>query len=201
MSKYTGPVFKKSRRYKFSILENGKEFAKGKQREYAPGQHGQRRQKLSDYGLHLYEKQKVKYMYGLSEKQFKNTFIKSTKLKGVAGTKFLQLLESRLDNIVYRMSLAETRRQSRQLVNHGHFLINNKKVDIPSYIVKIGDTITLKEKSRTNKQIIESIGQNQAAPWLEFDAKSFSAKLTRLPERSELNKKIKDGLIVEYYNK
>jgi small subunit ribosomal protein S4 len=163
MSRYTGPAFKKSRRYGFSTLETGKEFAKGKQREFAPGQHGQRRQKLSDYGLHLYEKQKVKYMYGLTEKQFKNTFKKSSKLKGVAGVNFLQLLESRMDNVVYRMGFAETRRQSRQLVNHGHFLVNGKKVSIPSYNVNINDEIALKPKSQSNKQIIAALESKTAA--------------------------------------
>ncbi len=201
MSRYTGPVFKKSRRYGFSTLETGKEFAKGKQREFAPGQHGQRRQKLSDYGLHLYEKQKVKYMYGLTEKQFKNTFKKSSKLQGIAGTNFLQLLESRLDNVVYRMGFASTRRQARQLVNHGHFLLNDKKVTIPSAHVNVGDKITLKEKSRTNKQIVEAMANRTKVSWVTSNAKSFSGKFDRLPERKELNQKINEGLIVEFYNK
>jgi len=201
MSRYTGPVFKKSRRYGFSTLETGKEFAKGKQREFAPGQHGQRRQKLSDYGLHLYEKQKVKYMYGLTEKQFKNTFKKSSKLQGIAGTNFLQLLESRLDNVVYRMGFASTRRQARQLVNHGHFLLNDKKVTIPSAHVNVGDKITLKEKSRTNKQIIEAMANRTKVGWVTSNAKSFSGTFDRLPERKELNQKINEGLIVEFYNK
>ncbi len=142
MARYTGPVFKKSRRYGFSILETGKEFAKGKGREYAPGQHGQRRVKMSDYGLHLYEKQKVRYMYGVNEKQFKNTFAKAAKLPGVAGLNFLQTLESRMDNVVYRLGFAETRRQARQLVNHGHFTVNGKKATIPSMQIKLGDKVS-----------------------------------------------------------
>ena len=202
MSRYTGPIFKKSRRYGFSTLETGKEFAKGKQREFAPGQHGgQRRQKLSDYGLHLYEKQKVKYMYGLTEKQFKNTFKKSSKLQGIVGTNFLQLLESRLDNVVYRMGFASTRRQARQLVNHGHFLLNNRKITVPSAHVNIGDQITLKEKSRTNKQILDAIQNKTNVSWIEVDTNNFSGKFIRFPERKELNQKINEGLIVEFYKK
>lgn len=201
MSRYTGPTFKKSRRYGFSTLETGKEFAKGRQREFAPGQHGQKRQKLSDYGIHLYEKQKVRYMYGLTEKQFKNTFKKSSKTKGVAGVNFLQLLEVRLDNIVYRMGFAETRRQSRQLVNHGHFLLNGKKMSIPSCKVEINDVVTLKGKSQTNSQVIAAMASKTPATWVELDKSKFSGKLTRLPERKELNQKINEQLIVEFYNK
>lgn len=167
MSRYTGPVFRKSRRLGFSILETGKEFAKGKQRKYAPGLHGQRRSKLSDYGVHLQEKQKVRFMYGLSEKQFRNTFRKASKKTGIAGTLFLQALESRLDNSVYRAGFAETRRQARQLVNHGHFLVNNKKVNIPSFQLKPGDFFELtnrKEgKIRKNEQILSALNSKTAA--------------------------------------
>lgn len=132
MARYTGPSWKQSRRLKFSVLENGKELQK---RNYAPGQHGQRRAKLSEYALQLQEKQKVRFTYGVSEKQFRNLFTKAGKLEGKHGENFLFLLESRLDNLVYRMGFATTRRQARQLVNHGHVLVDGKKVDIPSYIV------------------------------------------------------------------
>ncbi|MBG0730995.1 30S ribosomal protein S4 [Mycoplasma sp. 'Moose RK'] len=205
MSRYTGSVFKKSRRLGFSILETGKEFAKGKQRKYAPGQHGQRRSKLSDYGVHLQEKQKARFMYGLSEKQFRNTFRKASKKTGIAGTLFLQALESRLDNSVYRAGFAETRRQARQLVNHGHFLVNNKKVNIPSFQLKVGDFFELtnrKEgKIRKNEQILSALDKKTPAPWLEVDRQNFKVAFSRLPERSELNQEIKESLIVEFYSK
>lgn len=199
MARYTGPTFKKSRRYGFSTLETGKEFAKGKQRQYAPGQHGQRRVKMSDYGLHLHEKQKVRYTYGVNEKQFKSTFQKASKLKGVAGLNFLHALESRLDNVVYRLGFAETRRQARQLVNHNHFTLNGKKANIPSINVKIGDVIELKEKSQKNVQILSAMETKKVAAWMSRDG--FKGKMERLPERSELNKDINEALIVEYYNK
>ena len=145
MARYTGPVWKISRRLGFSILETGEELQR---RTYAPGQHGPtKRVKLSNYGTQLREKQRVRNMYGLNERQFANTFAKATKMKGVTGYNFLCLLESRLDNVVYRMGFARTRRAARQLVNHGHILVNGKKVDIPSFQVATGSTIQIKEKS------------------------------------------------------
>lgn len=192
--------FKRSRRLGFSILESGKEFVKGKGRQYAPGQHGNKRTKLSDYGLHLYEKQKVRYMYGMTEKQFKNTYQKAAKKPGQAGVNFLQMLETRLDSIVYRTGLAETRRQARQLVNHGHFTLNGHKADIPSMQVSINDVIELKEKSQKNKQILESKSKSEVASWLKKE-KDFRFILTRLPERKELNQEINESLIVEFYSK
>lgn len=193
-------TFKRSRRLGFSVLENGKEFAKGKRRTYAPGEHGQRRSKLSDYGLHLYEKQKVRYLYGITEKQFKNTFSKASKRKGQAGTNFLQMLETRLDSIVFRTGLAETRRQARQLVNHGHFILNGHKANIPSMQVNINDTIELKEKSQKNVQILESKEKKETSSWLEVQ-NDFKFRLIRLPERKELNPEINESLIVEFYSK
>lgn len=154
---------------------------------------------MSDYGLHLYEKQKVRFMYGVNEKQFKSTFARASKLKGVAGTNFLQLLESRLDNVVYRLGFASTRRQARQLVNHGHFTLNGKKADIPSITVQLGDVIELKAKSQSNVQIVEAMKAKPAAGWLTLDG--FKGTFNRLPERSELNKEINEALVVEYYNK
>ncbi|MFV9451699.1 30S ribosomal protein S4 [Mycoplasma sp. 4463] len=199
MSRYTGPVFKKSRRLGFSILESGKEFAKGKKRTYAPGQHGNKRVKLSEYGLHLYEKQKVKHLFGLNEKQLRRVFEKAVKAKGITGTNLLQLLEVRLDNLVYRAGFATTRRQARQLVNHGHFVVDGKKANIPSMSISLGSEITLKEKSRDNKQIIEAMEQKAASAWMT--RKDFSVKLDRLPERNEIHPEIKDALIVEFYSK
>ncbi|HBZ51446.1 30S ribosomal protein S4 [Sharpea azabuensis] len=199
MARYTGPVWKKSRRLGFSVLENGKELAK---RPYAPGQHGQGRHKMTEYGLQLAEKQKVRHMYGLNEKQFHNTYNKATKMEGVQGANFLFLLESRLDNVVYRMGFAATRRQARQLVNHGHILLNGKKNNIPSTIVKPGDTVSVKEKS-LQLDVIKNALEAQTATlgFVEVDADKRTGKYLRLPERSELNQEINEQLIVEYYNR
>ena len=200
MSRYTGPAYKKSRRLGFSTLENGKELAK---KAYAPGIHGaSRRKKISEYGIQLQEKQKVRFMYGLNEKQFRRTFEKASKMKGIAGENFLKLLESRLDNLVYRMGLATTRRAARQVVNHGHILVNGSKVDIPSYICKPGDVISVKENSMEHKAIKFSLEQNIKTPaFVEFDNKKLTGTFLRLPERNELNAEINESLIVEFYNR
>lgn len=200
MARYTGPAYKKSRRLNFSTLENGKDLAK---RPYAPGQHGSdRRRKLSEYGVQLQEKQKVRYMYGLNEKQFKKTFVRASKMKGITGENLLKLLESRLDNIVYRMGLAKTRRAARQIVNHGHITVNGIKVDIPSYTVKPGDIIAVKEQSVNHPAIKEALEATLNRPaFVEFDNNKLSGKLVRLPERSELNQEVNEALIVEYYNR
>ncbi len=201
MARYTGPSFKKSRRYKFSILESGKEFSKGKRRQYAPGQHGQSqaRKKLSDYGLHLHEKQKLRYLYGINERQFATTFAKASKVKGETGINFLMLLESRLDNIVYRLGFASTRAQARQLVSHNHVTIDSKKANIPSMIVKIGQKIQIKEKSQNLELIKMAIEGKPVAAWLTRE--KFEGVYDRLPERNEIHKDIKLGLIVEHYSK
>ncbi|AHI54093.1 30S ribosomal protein S4 [Spiroplasma sabaudiense Ar-1343] len=202
MSRYTGSTFKKARRYGFSILENGKEFSKGKKRTTAPGQHGAKRVKLSGYGLQMQEKQKVKFMYGLTERQFRNTYARAKGMHGITGTNFLQQLESRLDNIVYRLSLSMTRQGARQLVNHGHILVNDKKVDIPSYNVKVGDVIKLKDSMAKNSKIVEAIANNQATvSFVKFDKTKLAGEYVRLPERSELNQEINEALIVEWYNR
>ena len=199
MARYTGPAYKKSRRLGFSTLENGKELQK---RPYAPGQHGQKRTKLSEYGLQLQEKQKVRNLYGLNEKQFHNTFIKASKLSGIHGENFLFMLESRLDNLVYRAGFAATRRQARQLVNHGHIVVNGKKVDIPSYQCKPGQTIALKETSR-NLVIVKEALENTVSrvPFVSFDEQTSTATYVRLPERSEILPDVKENLIVEFYNR
>ena len=200
MSRYTGPSYKKSRRLGFSTLENGKELAR---RPYAPGIHGSsRRKKTSEYGIQLQEKQKVRFMYGLNEKQFRRTFDKASKMAGIAGENFLRLLESRLDNLVYRMGLATTRRAARQIVNHGHILVNGKKVNIPSYTCKVGDVISVKESSMEHKAIKNTIELNIKTPaYVEFDNKKLTGTYLRLPERNELNAEINESLIVEFYNR
>ena len=199
MARYTGPSWKISRRLKFSILENGKELQK---RAYAPGQHGQRRVKLSEYGLQLQEKQKVRNVYGMNEKQFYNTFIKAGKLPGKHGVNFLIMLESRLDNLVYRLGLAATRRQARQLVNHGHIVVDGKKVDIPSYLCKPGQTIALKETSKGLAIVKEALENTVArVPYVSYDEQTGVGTFVRLPERSEFLPEIKENLIVEFYNR
>ena len=199
MARYTGPSWKKSRRFKYSILENGKELQR---RNYAPGQHGQRRTKLSEYGLQLNEKQKVRFTYGVNEKQFRTLFEKAEKLPGKHGENFLFLLESRLDNLVYRLGFATTRRQARQLVNHGHIVVDGKKVDIPSYTMKPGQTVALKETSRNLKVVKESLDILQTIPaYVSFDKEKMEGSYTRLPERSELSPEIDESLIVEFYNR
>ena len=200
MARYTGPVYKKSRRLGFSILENGKELAK---RPYAPGIHGNdKRRKSSEYGVQLAEKQKIRLMYGLNEKQFHKLFDKAQNMKGTAGHNLLFLLESRLDNLVYRMGMAKTRRAARQVVNHGHILVNGKKVNIPSYIVKPGDVISVKENSLDHPAIKEAVETCLSRPaFVEFDPKKMTGKYLRLPDRGELNQEVNETLIVEYYNR
>ena len=200
MARYTGPAYKKARRVGFSISETGKELAR---RPYGPGQHGQdRKGKLSDYGTQLKEKQKVRFMYGLNERQFRKTFEEAAKMKGIQGTNFLRLLESRLDNLVYRIGFATTRRGARQLVNHGHVTVNGKKVDIPSYRVKPGDVITMKEADKNLKVVTESLAKtNKRVDFINYDEGKMEATYVRLPERNELNADINEALIVEFYNK
>lgn len=199
MARYTGPNNKKARRVNFSILETGKDL----KRPYGPGQHGQdRKRKPSNYSVQLTEKQKVRFMYGVSEKQFKRLVNESGKMKGVHGENLLILLESRLDNIVYRIGFATTRRGARQLVNHGHILVNGKKVDIPSYRVKIGDVITLKETSMNHPVVLASLeAMNKRVDYISFDANKKEATYVRYPERSELNADINEALIVEFYSR
>ena len=200
MARYTGAQYKKSRHLGFSTLENGKELAR---RPYAPGIHGQdRKRKLSEYGVQLQEKQKVRFMYGLNEKQFAKTFKRATKMAGITGENLLQLLETRLDNVVYRMGMATTRRAARQVVNHGHITVNGIKVDIPSYTVKPGDVIAVKEQSLDHPAIKAAVDATLNRPaYVEFDANKLTGKYLRFPDRSELNPDINEALIVEYYNR
>ena len=200
MARYTGPNNKKARRLSFSILENGKDIAK---RPYGPGQHGKdRKRKPSNYSVQLAEKQKARFMYGISEKQFKKLVNDSAKMKGVHGENLLILLESRLDNIVYRIGFATTRRGARQLVNHGHITVNDKKVDIPSYRVKPGDVIAIKENSSDHKGIEIALANKVKRPeFINYDEKKRVATYVRYPERSELNAEINESLIVEFYSR
>ncbi len=201
MSRYTGPRYKVSRRLGFSTLETGKELAK---KPYIPGEHGRdnRRRKLSNYGIQLQEKQKVRFMYGLSEKQFKSFFVKAGKMPGVHGENLLKLLESRLDNLVYRIGFSTTRKGARQLVNHGHVTVNGHKVDIPSYIVKPGDVIGLKEKDKELAIVKASLEALQnRVEYVSYDDKKMEGTYVRMPERSELNADIDESLIIEYYNR
>ncbi|MGB4793210.1 MAG: 30S ribosomal protein S4, partial [Lactococcus chungangensis] len=179
----------------------GKEIAR---RNYVPGQHGpNNRSKLSEYGLQLAEKQKLRFTYGVSERQFRNLFVQATKAKeGTLGFNFMVLLERRLDNVVYRLGLATTRRQARQFVNHGHILVNGSRVDIPSYRVNVGDVISVREKSAKVPAILEAVEATLGRPsFITFDADKLEGTFARLPERDEINPEINEALVVEYYNK
>ena len=173
-------------------------------RNYAPGEHGQGKKKLSEYGMQLREKQKTKYFYGVGEKQFRKYFEMASNKKGITGENLLQILESRLDNVVYRAGFGTSRAQARQLVNHGHFDVNGRKVDIPSYLVKTGDVITVREIKKDNKTIKENIEVNKAKPvpaWLEKDNEKLSGKVIRLSAREDIDLPIEEHLIVELYSK
>jgi small subunit ribosomal protein S4 len=201
MSRYTGPTWKVSRRLGYSILETGVEL---KKRAYGPGPHAKdKKKKPSEYGKQLIEKQKLRETYGVSERQFQRLFLIAKSTKGaVTGVVFMQILESRLDNLVYRMGFANTRRQARQLVNHGHITVNGKKVDIPSYLVNVGDVIAVKEKSKNLvivKNALEASLNNVA--YVEVNKEEVSGKFIRLPERNELTKQIDESQIVEFYNR
>ncbi|WP_019533609.1 30S ribosomal protein S4 [Paenibacillus ginsengihumi] len=200
MSRYTGPKFKLSRRLGISLSGTGKELAK---RNFPPGQHGPgQRRKLSGYAIQLQEKQKLRHMYGLNEKQFRNLFEKASKLPGIAGENFMFLLESRLDNLVYRLGFSNSRAGARQLVAHGHVTVNGHKVDIPSYIVKPGDVIGLRERSRGLKVIKEALEDRAYLPaYLEYNEAAVEGKYIRLPERAELDPNIDEKQIVEFYSR
>ncbi|AJD91786.1 30S ribosomal protein S4 [Jeotgalibacillus malaysiensis] len=200
MARYTGPSWKLSRRLGVSLSGTGKELEK---RPYAPGPHGPtQRKKLSEYGLQLQEKQKLRHTYGVTERQFRNLFDKAGKLPGRHGDNFMILLEARLDNLVYRLGLARTRRQARQLVNHGHILVDGSRVDIPSYSVKPGQSISLREKSQKLNIVQEAVELNSFTPeYVSFDADKLEGTFTRFPERNELAADINEALIVEFYSR
>ena len=199
MSKFTGSTWKVSRRLNYSTSETGKELQK---RPYAPGQHGQKRSKLSGYGVQLQEKQKVRFTYNVSEKQLHKTFIESGKLAGKHGENFLKLLESRLDNIVYRLGFARTRAQARQLVNHGHITVDGKKVDIPSYRLQPGQVVALKETSKNLSVVKEALEAVTSRPeYVTYDENKVAGTFVRMPERNEFLPEINEQLIVEFYKR
>lgn len=208
MARYTGALCRLCRR------EGEKLFLKGtrcytekcavERRKYAPGQHGQSKGKLSDYGIQLREKQKVRRMYGIMEKQFRIYFEKASKMKGVTGEILLQILERRLDNVVYRMGFAVNRREARQLVKHGHFIVNGKYVDMPSYLVRPGDVIEVRESSRNIPAITDSlsIAEHRGFPdWMEVNMQDMKGKFLRIPSRDEIDISVREQLIVELYSK
>ncbi len=202
MSRNTGSIWKKSRRLGFSVLETGEELTR---RDTIPGQHGNaRRPKLTNYGIQLQEKQRIRHTYQLSEKQFYNTYLKASKKAGSAGENFLVMLESRLDNIVYRMGFARTRRASRQLVNHGHVLVDGKKVDIPSFQVKPGQVIEIRERAKNLSVINEALEAATATvDFVEVNKDAKKGTYVRYPERKELftAQEINELLVVEFYNR
>lgn len=199
MARYTGPKFKLSRRVGISLSGTGKEL----KRPFPPGQHGpNQRRKMSNYGMQLQEKQKLRFMYGLGEKQFATLFNRAQKQPGIAGENFMFLLESRLDNLVYRIGFANSRPGARQLVSHGHITVNGKKVDIASYSVKPGDVIGLRERSRGLSSVKEAIENRTHLPaYVEFNEAAVEGKFIRLPERAELSQDIDERQIVEWYNR
>ncbi len=208
MARYRGPVEKLERRLGVSLALKGERRLAGKsaldKRPYAPGQHGQRRAKISEYGMQLREKQKAKFMYGVSEKQFRRLFKDAARFEGNTGENLIKLIEQRLDNVVYRMGFASTRRFARQLTTHGHILVDGKKVDIPSYRVKAGQKIEIREKSKTNPQIIRALeltSQTGIVPWVDVEKDKFLGIFTRLPEREEVIIPVEERLIVELYSK
>ncbi|MDR3178264.1 MAG: 30S ribosomal protein S4 [Campylobacteraceae bacterium] len=208
MSRYRGPVEKLERRLGVSLALKGERRLAGKsaldKRPYAPGQHGQRKTKLSEYGLQLKEKQKAKFMYGISERQFGKLFTDAARKDGNTGENLIALIEQRLDNVVYRMGFATTRRFARQIVTHGHILVDGERVDIPSYRVRAGQKIEVCEKSKKNSQIqraLELTAQTGIVSWVDVDKEKVFGIFTRLPERAEVIIPIEERLIVELYSK
>jgi len=209
LARYTGSVCRICRRENLKLFLKGDRCFSDKcafdRRSYPPGDHGQRRgRKVSDYGIQLREKQKVKRMYGLSEKQFRLFFKRADKQKGITGTNLLVMLERRLDSTVYRMGFVNSRTQGRHFVKHNHFLVNGKKVNIPSYITKMGDIIEVREKSRKVKAIedaMDAVVRRGLPQWLELDKDNFKASIKALPVREDLTMPIEEQLIVELYSK
>lgn len=200
MSRYTGSVNRKSRRLGFSLLENDKEFIKGKQRRYAPGQHGNRPRKLSGYAEQLQEKQKMMFLYGLNDRQFRRLFKIAQGMSGPLTMNLFIVLESRLDNLVFRMGFAPTRRSARQLVNHGHILVNGKKVNIPSYLVNLNDEISVSSKLK-DSEIVKAGESNAKFSFLNVDLKAKKGTYIRHPNREELPQDINETYVVEWYKR
>jgi len=208
MARYRGPVEKIERRLDADLGLKGERRLNGKsaleKRPFAPGQHGQRRTKISEYGLQLREKQKAKFMYGVSEKQFRKYFKKASTNEGNTGSNLITLIEQRLDNVVYRMGFATTRANARQFTTHGHVLVDGKKVDIPSYVVKPGQKIEIKEKSKSNPQVVRALeltNQTGMVDWVDVDTAKAFGIFTRIPTREEVVIPVEERLIVELYSK
>lgn len=208
MSRYTGPVEKLERRLGVDLAMKGERRLAGKsalaKRPYAPGQHGQKRGKISEYGSQLREKQKAKFMYGVSEKQFRRLFAEAARREGNTGAILVQLLEQRLDNVVYRMGFATTRRFARQLVTHGHILVDGRRVDIPSYNVRAGQKIEVVEKSKNNPQISRALdltAQTGIVAWVDVEKDKRYGIFTRTPDREEIIIPVEERFIVELYSK
>lgn len=208
MARYRGAVCRLCRREKMKLNLKGDRCMTDKcaieRRNYAPGQHGQGRGKASDYGRMLREKQKVRRIYGIQESQFRAYFAEADRRKGVTGINLLQILEARLDNMVYRLGFANSRNEARQLVRHSHFLVNGKRVNIPSYQLKAGDEVSVREKSRKMPAVImaqESLASHGVPRWLEVDPKTFTGKVKELPNREDITMPIEEHLIVELYSK
>jgi len=201
MARYIGPKTRISRKFSEPLFGADRSFEK---KNYPPGQHGQnkRRRKASEYGIQLAEKQKAKYTYGILEKQFRNTFKKAAQKRGVTGEVLLQLIETRLDNVVYRLGIAPTRAAARQLIGHKHIEVNNDIVNIPSFAVRPGDVVSIRERSKSLEAISESLAtRTNAYSWLEWDTEKLSGKLLNYPERSDIPENINEQLIVELYSK
>jgi len=200
MAKYIGPKTKISRKFGEQIFGPDKSFER---KNYPPGQHGQnkRRQKKSEYAIQLMEKQKAKYLYGILEKQFKNLFERASRSKGITGEVLLQLCESRLDNLVYRMGIATSRSAARQLVSHEHIIVNGKICNIPSRIIKISERIGVREKSKSLLSIENSLQNNTSCDWITWDSENMEGIYNNLPEREQIPENIKEQLIVELYSK
>ena len=202
MSRYTGPTTRITRRFGMAIFPANKAFER---RTYPPGQHGPTyRRKVSDYGEGLLEKQKLRMLYCLTEKQFRNLFEKAKRKQGVTGENFLTLLETRLDNVVYRLGFAKTRKAARQFVNHGHILVNGKKVDIPSFVVSVGDEIGVREKTSSRQlatRNLEGTQYHPSPPWVDVNADSLQGTVSRFPQNDELEQSINVQLVVEFYSR
>lgn len=205
MARYTGPKAKLCRKFGENIFGGAKYDKILGKRKFPPGQHGKNmRKKLSDYGIHLKEKQKLRSTYCLLEKQFRNYFFKAAKASGVTGDNLMQLLERRLDNVVYRLGFAVSRMQARQFVNHGHFMVNGKKVDIPSYLVKAGDMVEVRPNSRGMKLLVEAMERTEVSSpyaWLSVDKENFRGQFNSVPAASEIPVSVDLRLIVEFYSK
>ena len=209
MARYTGPVCRLCRREGMKLFLKGERCYTGKcaidRRAYAPGQHGQARaKKPTEYGLQLREKQKARRLYGVMEKQFRHYFDEAARRKGVTGENLLVLLERRLDNVIFHLGFASSRPEARQLVNHGHFTINGKKVDIPSYSVRVGEVIAVREGSKSSprvKQLLENLGSRTVPGWLSLDANTAAGTVVALPTREDIQLPIQEHLIVEKYSR